>query len=463
MQFQITQGASCRVLLPMFLCAAGFLGQGVARAQAGNQPAASVPLTLAQAIDLALKQNRSLQLAHLAVTDSEHKKEIARSAYFPRVKNESSFLHITELAGVEIPAGAFGVSTATGAIPAKNLFIGQGSETAYTSGTGLAQPLTQMFKIHESNRTATADINTAKIQVNQAENEIALKVRQLYYGLLVGQLRLKAATAEVTASELKVQESADAVAQGRALEVADLESRAGLLEARQATLTQKLQIHDLALALDDLLGLPLSSQPQLDEGTSAASLAIPSREECLRIAQDRSPEIRSAQQAVIKAKAGLAAAKDAYIPDVTGLARYSYQSGVPLLVHNFGTFGFSLSYDVFDGGRRNAEIKDSRTLLSEAELSLAKIKDELTVQVETAYDKVEQFESMVGVADEALGVREEAARLADRQFEQNIVLASAREETHAKAAFAKATFLEATLGLSMAQAELKRTIGQIPQ
>jgi outer membrane protein TolC len=447
----------------MFLCAAGFLGQGVARAQAGNQSAASVPLTLAQAIDLALKQNRSLQLAHLAVTDSEHKKEIARSAYFPRVKNESSFLHITELAGVEIPAGAFGVSTATGAIPAKNLFIGQGSETAYTSGTGLAQPLTQMFKIHESNRAATADINTAKIQVNQAENEIALKVRQLYYGLLVGQLRLKAATAEVTASELKVQESADAVAQGRALEVAALESRAGLLEARQATLAQKLQIHDLALALDDLLGLPLSSQPKLDEGTSAAPLAISSREECLRIAQDRSPEIRSAQQAVIKAKAGLAAAKDAYIPDVTGLARYSYQSGVPLLVHNFGTFGFSLSYDVFDGGRRNAEIKDSRTLLLEAELSLAKIKDELTVQVETAYDKVEQFESMVGVTEESLGVREEAARLADRQFEQDAALASALEEAHAKAASAKAAFLEATLGLSMAQAELKRTIGQIPQ
>jgi outer membrane protein TolC len=445
------------------LCAAGFLGQGVARAQAGNQSTASVPLTLAQAIDLALKQNRSLQLAHMAVTDSEHKKEIARSAYFPRVKNESSFLHITELAGVEIPAGAFGVPTATGPIPAKSLFIGQGSETAYTSGTGLAQPLTQMFKIHELNRAATADINTAKIQVNQAENEIALKVRQLYYGLLVGQLRLTAATAEVTASELKLQESADAVAQGRALEVAALESRAGLLEARQATLTQKLQIHDLALALDDLLGLPLSSQPKLDEGTSAASLAIPSREECLRIAEDRNPEIRSAQQAVIKAKAGLAASKDAYIPDVTGLARYSYQSGVPLLVHNFGTFGFSLSYDVFDGGRRNAEIKDSRTLLSEAELSLAKIKDELTVQVETVYDKVEQFKSMVDVAEETLGVREEAARLADRQFEQSAALASAREEAHAKAASAKAAFLEASLGLLLAQAELERTIGQIPQ
>ncbi len=463
MQLKKTRRALCRILLAILPCVLRFPGQHVACAQASAQSAAPVSITLSQAIELALKQNRSLQLARLAVVESEHKKEIARSAYFPHIKNESSLLHVTELAGVEIPAGAFGVPAATGAIPAKNLFIGQGSDTAYTSGTGLAQPLTQIFKIHESNRAATADINTAKIQVNQAENEIALKVRQLYYGLLIGQLRLRAAMAEVSANELKAQENADAVAQGRALDVALLESRAALLEAKQVALTQKLQIHDLTLALDDLVGLPLSSQLQPDEHASVASVAVPSREECLRIAREQSPAILAAQQGVTKASAGLAAAKDAYIPDVTGLARYSYQSGVPLLVHNFGTFGFTLSYELFDGGRRNAEIKDSRTVLSVAELNLAKVEDELTVQVETAYDKVEQLQSMVGVAEEALGVRTETARLADRQFEQGTVLASVPEEAHAKASSAKAAFLEASLGLASAQAELMRTIGQIPR
>ncbi len=459
MQLQKTKRGLPGVLILIILCVLELTGQYGARAQS----AAAVPLTLSQAIDLALKQNRTLQLARLAVVDSQHKNEIARSLYLPHIKNESSLLHVTELAGVEIPAGAFGVPAATGPIPAKSLFIGQGSDTAYTSGTGLAQPLTQMFKIHESNRAAAADIETAKIQLSRAENEIVLKVRKLYYGLLIGQLRLEAAKEEVSASQVKAQESLDAVAQGRALDVAALEGRAALLDARQAALTQELTIHDLTLALDDLLGLPLNSRLQLDEQTASASLAIPSREECIRIALEQSPEIRTAQQAVIKARAGLAAAKDAYIPDVTGLARYSYQSGVPLLVHNFGTFGFTLSYDLFDGGRRNAEIKDSRTLVSEADLSLAKAEDELTVQVQTAYDTVEEFASMAGVAQEALEVRTEAARLADRQYEQNAALASARGEAHAKAVSAKASLLEATLGLSSAQADLKRTIGQIPQ
>jgi len=212
-----------------------------------------------------------------------------------------------------------------------------------------------------------------------------------------------------------------------------------------------------------LLGLPLSLRLQLDPDTSAVALSIFIREECIRIVREQSPAIRTAQQTVLKAKAGLGVAKDAYIPDVTGLARYSYQSGVPFLVHNFGTFGISLSYELFDGGRRNAEIKDARTLLSQAQVNLDRVEDEVTIEVESAYDKVEQLQSLVQVAEEALNVRTEAARLADRQFEQSAARTSARFEAHVKVASAEASRLEAMLGLSLAQGDMKRAIGQLPR
>jgi outer membrane protein TolC len=427
------------------------------------QSNAPMPLSLSQAIDLALKQNRDLRLAQLGVVDSQHKKEAARSAYFPHIRNQSSILHITELAGVDIPAGAFGNHPDTGPIPDHNLFLGQGSLTSYTSGTGLEQPFTQMFKINASNRAATADLNTARVQVDQTQNEVALKVRQLYYGILIAQLKQQAAAEEVAASQVKLQEATEDVQRGNALDVAVLDSRASNLDAKQAALTQRLQIHDQMINLDDLLGLPLNTQLALDPDTSSASMPIPSREECIRIAQEHSPQIQAAKQSVVKAKAGLSAAKDAYIPDVTGLARYSYQSGIPFLVHNFGTFGFSVTYDLFDGGKRIADIKDSQTLLSEAELNLAKVEDEVAVQVETAYDKVEQMQDLAGVAKEALQAREESSRVTDRRFEQTAALASARAEAHAKALSAQASYLEATLGLSLAQGDLKRTIGELPR
>ena len=435
----------------------------VAAQSAMGQNNAPMQLTLSQAIDLALKQNRDIKLAQLAVVDSQHKKEVARSDYFPHIRNESSVLHITDLAGVSIPAGAFGNHPDTGAIPGQSLFIGQGGLTSYTSGTGLEQPLTQMFKIHASNRAAAADINTAKVQVNQAENAVALKVRQLYFGILVAQLKQKAAAEQVAAGQVKLEESLQDVERGNALDVVVLENRASALDARQAALTQRLQIHDLTISLNDLMGLPLNTELALDADVSALSMSVPSREECIRIAQQHSPEIQAAKQGAEKAKAGLSAAKDAYIPDITGLARYSYQSGVPFLVHNFGTFGFTLSYDLFDGGHRVAGIKDAQTVLSEAELNLTKVEDEVEVQVETAYDKVEQLQDLAGVAAEALKAREEASRVTDRRFEQNAALDSARSEAHAKAISAQASYLEATLGLSLAQGDLKRTIGELPR
>jgi outer membrane protein TolC len=460
MRLKTTRRAPLRIFFPVLVCTSALFG--ICRT-AHAQNSSPLHLTLSQAIDLALKQNRDLKLAQLAVVDSQHKKEIARSDYFPHIKNDSSVVHVTEFEGVEIPAGAFGNHPSTGPIPGRTLFLDQGLLTTYTSGTGLTQPLTQMFKIHESNRAATTDINTAKIQVDQAQNEVAIKVRQLYYGILIAQLRQQAAEEEIAASQVKLQESVDDVNRGRALEVVTLESRASLLDAKQAALTQRLQLHDLTVTFDDLLGLPLTTELDLDADTSAASLSIPSREECIRIAREHSPEIRAAEQAVIKAKAGLSAAEDAYIPDITGLARYSYQSGIPFLAHNFGVFGFTVSYDLFDGGRRIAEIKDSRTLLSQATLNLTKVEEEVSVQVEKAYDQVEQLQDLVKVAEEALQVRTEAARLADRQFEQHAALASARDEAHAKMISATASSLEANLGFVLAQGELVQTLGELPR
>jgi outer membrane protein TolC len=442
----------------LYLCSLGLLAAFHGAVGQNNAP---MPLTLSQAIDLALKQNRELKLAQLAVVDSQHKKEIARSAYYPLIRNESKLTHITQLAGVEIPAGAFGNHPDTGLIPGETLFLDQGLTTNYTSGTGLEQPLTQVFKIRESNRAATADIKSARAQLNQTQNEIALKVRQLYYGVLIAQLKQQAAQEEMAASQVKLQESLDEVERGQALEEVALESRASSLDARQTALVQRLQIHDLTISLDDLLGLPLNTNLALEADDSAPA-PVPSREECIRIAQDKSPEIQAAKQSVEKAKAGLAAAKDEYIPDVTALARYSYQSGIPFLVHNFGTFGVSFTYDLFDGGKRVAEIKDSRTLLSEAEVNLARIEDEVTVQVEKAYDKVEQLQDLVGVADQVAKTRAEASRVTERRFEQTSALASARSEAHAKEIASQASYLEATLGLSLAQGDLRRTMGELP-
>ena len=91
------------------------------------------------------------------------------------------------------------------------------------------------------------------------------------------------------------------------------------------------------------------------------------------------------------------------------------------------------------------------------------MEEEVAVEVEIAYDNVEQMLTLVTVAEEVLKARTEGARLADSQFEQGAALASVRAEAAAKMSSAKASLLEANVELSLAQAELKRVMGELPR
>jgi outer membrane protein TolC len=451
--------AAARLCLPLAFLGSTFVTSSVAQ----QASAGSMQLTLEQAINLALKQNHSIHLRNLSVEQMQSKKDQASSNYLPQIKASGSVLHVTDLAGVEIPSGALGSYPSTGPIPAKSLFVGQGGLTGYTGGVGLEQPLTQLFRIHQANVAAKEDVVVAKTQLDQTQDTIALQVRQLYYNILINQEKLKASQDQLAAAQVKDEESRSDVARGNALEISALQSQAALLQAQQESLTLRLQGNDLRRQLADALGLPVETSIELDPGATAAALDIPSRADAIRIALDQNQDLKAARQTLVKAQAGLAVAKDAYIPDVTALSRYSYQSGVPFLVHNFGTFGFSLSYDLFDGGRREAKVREARSEMHSAEVAVDKLQSEIEVQVQGIYDRVDELRQMVDVAGQVVKVRTEAARLADRQFEQTAALSSARSQSHADLASAGSSLLEANCGLSLAEADLKRAIGQVPQ
>ena len=445
------------LLFPSILAGLAVCQNGAAQQDAPMQ------LTLDQAIDLALKQNHSIHLRSLSVDQMRNKKDEARSNYLPQINSSGGVLHVTELQGVEVPAGAFGNFASTGPVPPQPLFLDQGGMTGYTAGVGLEQPLTQLFRIHQANVAAHQDVLTAETQLDQTEDAVALQVRQLYYNVLINQEKLQASQEQLTAAQVKGDESRSEVAGGSALEVTDLQSQASILQAQQESLTLRLQGDDLRRQLADQLGLPVSTRFQLDTHTAVQNIDVPSRPDAVRMALEQNQDLRAARQTLEKAKAGLAAAKDNYIPDITALSRYSYQSGIPFLVHNFGTFGFTLSYDLFDGGRREAQVREARTQVRSAQVAVDKLQSDIEVEVEAAYDRIDELKQMVDVAEQAVKVTTEAARLAERQFEQNAALSSAKSQAHADLSNATASLLEANFGLSLAQADLKRTIGQMPR
>ena len=445
-----------------FLAVGLVIAGALAPAWAQDQRATSRHITLQEAVQLALKQNHFVRIAGLRAEEKEHAKEVARSSYLPTIRNESSFVHLTDTQLIQIDAGSLGTVAGT-PVPSVNSIINQGGRNLATSGTMLEQPLTQLFtRVKPANDAARADLNAARANEQETENEVALKVREIYYSVLIAQLRQIAIKAKITAVQDLQSERVQQVKYGSTLDADLIESKAESLQAKQDLLTTDLQLADLTMQLDDVMGLPLTTTLELDPAVPGVQ-ANCEKEECLKVALQSHPEIIAARAEVQKAFAAVKLSKADYVPDISAFARYSYQSGVPFLARNFGSFGVQFSYDLFDGGRRRAAVGERDAELAQAKENLARVTDEIELQVQVAYNKLQRTREMVNVSEEVLALRAESSRVSAQQLGRGEALASQADQAAAQEFDAKAQLLQSQLGYLQAGDELTEAMGLIPQ
>jgi outer membrane protein TolC len=435
----------------------------IAAAQETNNTA-SPPrhITLQEAVQLALKHNHDIRIAGYTVEEKERAKQVAKTSYFPSIRNDSSFMHLTDTQLIQIKPGSLGLAGAT-PIPPGDAIINQGGRNLTTSGTQITQSLTTLLKIREVNNVAQAELRVSREKAQLAGNDVALAVHEVYYKILIAQANRTATQARIRASEDLQNERVEQVKFGSALEQESIDSRAQLLQAKQEILTTDLQLSDLKLKLNDLTGLPLTTALDLDPAVPEFQETCP-REQCISAAMASHPEILAARAEVEKAEAAVRLAKtDIWVPDVEAYARYSYQENVPFLARNFGTFGVHLGFDVFDSGRKRALLREHQAQLSQAKEMLAKLSDEVDLSVETAYNRLQRTQQMLKVSEEVLALRIESSRVHQQELIQGAALNSQADTATAQECDAKALLLQSQMDYLQAHDELLDAMGSPPE
>jgi outer membrane protein len=444
------------------LLTATALSASIVLADETGRAAPSRHITLQEAVQLALKHNHNVRMAQYGVDEKQHAKEAVRSSYFPSLRNDTSFWRLTDTQLIQLREGSLSAPGGT-PIPAANTIINQGGRSLTTSGTQITQPLTSLLKVKQANEIAEAEVKASREQADLTENDVALAVHQVYYSILIAQARRSATEARIKASQDLESERIQQVKFGSALERESIESRAQSLQSKQELLTTDLQLSDLKLKLNDLIGLPLTTGLDLDPTVSEFPEAC-SREECVKAALSSHPEIRKARAEVEKAEAAIRLAKtDIWVPDVEAFARYSHQDNVPFLASNFGTFGIHFGYELFDGGRKRAVLHEHQAQLSQAKENLAKLTDGVELAVETAYNKLERTQEMLKVSEEVLALRSESSRVLQQELLQGAALKSQAAMATAQEYDAKALLLQSQLGYSEAHDEFIHAMGRTPE
>src|ERR1700740_1163169 len=97
--------------------------------RAGAEETGNTPplrhMTMQEAVQVALKHNHDIRIASYTVEEKQHAKEIAKSSYFPSIRNDSSFLRVTDTQLIEINAGSLGVAGGS-QIPPVSSILNQG-------------------------------------------------------------------------------------------------------------------------------------------------------------------------------------------------------------------------------------------------------------------------------------------------------------------------------------------------
>jgi multidrug efflux pump subunit AcrB len=431
------------------------LAAGSARAQSTNQP---VKLALDQAVSMAIENNANVKIAGRRVKEMDARVREARAGYFPVLANDTNAVRMAEQQFLSIPQGSMGVYPATGPIPGTDVSIPAGESNLLLSTTTVTQPITQLFKIRAGVDVARADASSARADVRRVENEIALKVKELFYGILTIERRRDSMDAQIRAVEMRMAEVRDAAESGVALELRVAEASAQLAQTRHA----RGQLHDavtnMRLEIADLLGLPLETELDLVR-PAIANAGPPDPVGAVQMAMAHNPEIEAAGRQLEKAQAALRAARAEYIPELSAFGQHVYQNGAPFLSRNNGIFGFHLTWTVFEFGKRRGQVSERSAQVEQAQVNLDHLRNRIQIDVENAIRRLNRTVGGIDSASELVAARAEARRVTADQVEAQTVNRSALFEAEAALLAAQSDLLKAEHDRSVAAADLARLTG----
>src|SRR5262249_61614137 len=93
-------------------------------------------------------------------------------------------------------------------------------------------------------------------------------------------------------------------------------------------------------------------------------------DDAVALALSASPEIREAQQTILKAEAALKAGKLDYVPSVAAVAGYANQTFADYMQRDIGYVGVVGSYTFVNWGKRRNVIRERQNLVAMATLKL---------------------------------------------------------------------------------------------
>ena len=399
------------LLLPLFatdLAARPRAADAQVAPPAGTVRALPTPLTLADALAIALRQQPTGYIAQTQITSANGQKAQARARYFPTVTpafqyqdSRNTFYGITTGGGTNTivtttpggGTGAGGTGTGTGGTGTGTGGTGTGGTTGTGTGTGttgttttsgqttqtvtgpqsldgvavtrgsgstltLSQTLFDSGTRESINAQARRSLDAARFGRTDTRQQIILAVTSDFYDLLRADDLVKVSQAQVTRAQQTVDQTQGQIDAGVAARADILQSQADLANAQVTLLQNESAVRSSEAALKNVMAVEADAPLQL--ATLAAGGALPpppdagperTLDDYVRQAYAARPDLRQQLSVIEVSRQSVKQARIAAGPAVAGSYVLTYQPQNDLGAKNTDSqILVTASYPLFDGG-----------------------------------------------------------------------------------------------------------------
>ena len=423
------------------------------------QDTVDVPvLTVDQAVEIAIANNRGLKIAHLDIDKSKWQVSETKTNRLPAIKSYIFAAGNLNSPNFEFKEGTFG-TIGNVPVPPKDTRI------PFSTGIGgsqlfqIAQPISQLYKINLGIHEQELGSDYASQEYRAKRQSLVSDVKQAYYGVLQSESALEAAKTSVTQYEETDRVALQYVAQEAILKSDSLDVKAKLAQAKYQVVHLNNDLQTRKEHLNDLLARDLVSEFHTQ--------AVPpqSFEEIdLRAAQQTAlsqrPEVTEAGINVKKAMYDRKLAHAQYIPDVSASFHYFSLFTAQILPPNIVSAGVELNWEPFDWGRRRDVVKQKEISLTQSQVQLEQVRSQILQDVNNRFRSLQESRAALEVAQAARDASREKLREVNDKFSREAVLLRDVLQQSAAVANANYDYEQALLSFWTAKANFEKALGE---
>lgn len=432
-----------------------------ARVWAQAQPETkSQPLTLQEAVRIALEKNPSLQAADAYAKAVEEGIAEAKAGHAPRVDfsegftrgNNPVYVFGSLLTQRQFTAGNFALNFLNTPTPLDNF------RTQFTA----AMPLFDAGQTRRRVRDAKLGAESAGQARQRTRQEVIFDVVKAYVTELLARENLRVAEAAVQMTQADLARAQARQEQGLAVPSDLLSARVQLAQAQQDLMQAQ---NALALAhatLNVAMGLPEDAASPVEGGLGETSFEAGMLADRQQRALAMRPDYLEAGLGRQRAQNGIQMARGEFLPKVSLFSSWEEDNQTfAARGGNNWTVGASLNFNLFDGGANRARLAAARARERQAEAQLAQMASAVRLQVREAYLNLGTAQQRMQVSRQSRSEAAESLRIIQNRYESGLATITDLLRAETMHTAAQKNYLDALFDYRLSFAALELATGEL--